>query len=97
VSPSAWGHLAGFISGHLGLDPTKENMNPVDYWYNTNDEFREFIAEYFNEKKSIILENLLISDCSFLFEEFDTELKLQVISFLSGVNTIYSQKIIQYE
>ena len=26
VSPAAWGHLAGFMSGHLGLDPTKENM-----------------------------------------------------------------------
>ena len=26
VSPSAWGHLAGFVSGHTGMDLTKENM-----------------------------------------------------------------------
>lgn len=69
--------------------PDKFNMNPVDYWYNTNDELKEFIAEYWSNNKHLIRDKDIQKDLNDLFEDSVVVDKLQILSFLSANKSIF--------
>lgn len=69
--------------------PSKDNMNPVDYWYNENAELREFINSYWTENKHHIPDYLLMKDMEDLFNNGVVYDKLQILSVLSAIKLIY--------
>lgn len=92
--------LKGSILRRLGLRkkgekpktltiPGKDNMNPVDYWYNENVELREFMNIYWEENKHYIPDNLLLKDMENLFNNGVVYDKLQILSTLSAIKLIY--------
>lgn len=63
---------------------TKNNMNPLDYWYNTNENLRTYINNYYNENiDRISFDNDLLSDCKYLFEQGKFIEKNQVLTLLA--------------
>lgn len=66
----------------------KDNMNPVDYWYSENGGFRKFIDEYVHKHLQIISDRELSADVKRLFENESVVDKLQVMSFLSVIESI---------
>lgn len=92
--------LKGSILRRLGLRkkgekpktltiPGKDNMNPVDYWYNENVELREFMNKYWEENKHYVPDNLLLKDMENLFNNGVVYDKLQILSTLSAIKLIY--------
>ncbi len=71
-----------------GYDSPK-NMNPLQYWYRTNEQLRAFMDSYFKDN----IEKLndypeLKKDCSDLFYSSKGSEKVQVLSLLSAVKFI---------
>jgi asparagine synthase (glutamine-hydrolysing) len=67
----------------FGMD-SPNHMNPFDYWYNTNEQFRKFIQDYYIENIDKIgsyynLKNALIEQMKI----GTTNEKLQVLSILA--------------
>lgn len=94
-------YLRGFIRRRLGLQKKGEkrktitmtsnyNMNPVDYWYNTNPKFKEFIDEFWEENNSLIPDTQLKEDMAHLYKDCVVYDKLQCLSVLSAIKLIYS-------
>lgn len=93
--------LKGSVMRRLGLRkkgeksktitmPTKDNMNPVDFWYYENPELRNFINEYYSENKEYLKENsTLLKDIDSLFYSGAVYDKLQIISLISAVKLIH--------
>ena len=69
---------------------TKDSMNPVDYWYNTNPRLNSFMYDYWEQNKSIIPEQQLLDDMALLFKDCATYEKLQCLSVLSAIRLIQS-------
>lgn len=100
TDPSFGDYMKGFVLRRLGLRkkvnktesphtfklPTKHNMNPVDYWYNNNQELRSFMDDYWNENKGLVQDGQLQEDMKFLYENCDAVYdKLQTLSLLSAI------------
>lgn len=72
---------------------TKNNMNPLEYWYNTNPELKNFMDDYFGENISMLDAYIdLKAVCSDIYNDIKntgTE-KIQVLTLLSAVKNIYS-------
>ncbi|MEZ7866923.1 MAG: asparagine synthase-related protein [Paludibacteraceae bacterium] len=66
----------------------KDNMNPVDYWYNENRDFRQFIDEYGQKLLPMIRDKELSADLKLLFDSKSVVDKLQVMSFISVLERI---------
>lgn len=100
TDPSFGNYLKGFVLRRLGLREkfnkpttsqtfklsTKQNMNPVDYWYNNNQELRSFMDGYWYENKDLIQDEQLKKDMRFLYEDCEAVYdKLQTLSLLSAI------------
>ncbi len=68
--------------------PNKDNMNPVDYWYSENGDFKQFIDEYGQEILKAIQDKELAADMQQLFNSPAVVDKLQVLSLLSVIKII---------
>ena len=93
-------YIKGFILRRLGLRKkvnkpqdkhtfvlaSKENMNPVDYWYATNPELKSFMDNYWIENKDLVKDSQLKEDMRYLYEDcvavYD---KMQVLTVLSAI------------
>lgn len=95
-------YLIGFVLRRIGLrkktkgyktsvNKTKEHMNPVDYWYNTNPKIKQFMDVFWNENNECIPDNQLKQDMSHLFKECVVYDKLQCLSVLSAIKMITSK------
>ena len=66
-------------------------MNPVDYWYCTNNELREFICSYYSENIDLLkspgmgISKKLITDMEYLYSREPLLDKLLVLSVLSAI------------
>ena len=81
------------IKGKIGLakygSNTKNHMNPLQYWYNTNTELRNWIDEYVEQNLHIIDDYpKLKDDCTELFNSKEWTGKIQVLSLLSAVKLL---------
>jgi asparagine synthase (glutamine-hydrolysing) len=71
----------------LKLSPrsTKNHMNPLEYWYNTNNDLRTFQNTYFKENIDHIIDGNLKSDCQNLYNSGNAIEKNQVLTLLSAI------------
>lgn len=100
-NPEFPGWLKGSILRRLGLRKkgqkpktivlaNKNNMNPVDYWYQTNPRLKEFMNHYWDENKHLIPEGQIKDDMMHLYEDCVLYDKLQCLSVLSAMRLILS-------
>ena len=93
-------YLKGFILRRLGLRKkvnrvkdgktvkiaTKDDMNPVDYWYSTNPDLKAFMDGYWAANSALIPDPSIREDMLRLYEGSDAAYdKLQVLSVLSAI------------
>ncbi len=72
------------------LNIKQENgMNPFNYWYQTNQDLREFINKIFMEKINTIEDASLRNDCTLLFNTNDFISKSLAITFLEVVQYLF--------
>ena len=64
---------------------TKNHMNPLEYWYNTNNNLKTFQDNYFKENIDRITNLDLKSDCQNLYNSGNAIEKNQVLTLLSAV------------
>lgn len=75
---------------HTFMLDTKDNMNPVDYWYYGNPELRAFMDDYWKVNKNVVNDKQLLTDMTFLFEDCKaTYDKLQPLTVLSAYKLIF--------
>lgn len=68
---------------------TNQNMNPVDYWYNTNPRLKKFMDSYWFDNKDLIEDDDLLMDMTQLYEKgHSTYDKLHTLSLLAAVKLI---------
>ena len=81
--------LPSLIVQKLGLKSppryTKNHMNPLEYWYNTNNDLRAFLDNYFEENIDRISNRGLNSDCQKLYNSGNATEKNQVLTLLSAL------------
>lgn len=94
-------YLKGFVLRRLGLRKksgeshtirmnTEKAMNPVDYWYNTNPNIRNFVDVFWKENKDIIPYQSLKNDMETLITQVAVLDKLQCCNVLSAMKLILS-------
>lgn len=98
--PAFSAYLKGFVLRRLGLRKkmkgkkagntftiaTKNDMNPVDYWYATNPELKSFMDGYWEANSGLVTDTTLRQDMRRLYEESGaTYDRLQVLSVLSAI------------
>ena len=64
---------------------TKNHMNPLEYWYNTNTDLKTFQDNYFEENIDRITNGGLKSDCQNLYNIGNSNEKNQVLTLLSAI------------
>lgn len=69
---------------------TKEHMNPVDYWYQTNPYIKSFMQTYWEENQHYITDDQLKNDMQHLFMDCVLMDKLQALSVLSTIKLLKS-------
>lgn len=70
---------------------TKNNMNPVDYWYYNNPELKGFMDEYWQSNKNIVRDEELLNDMTYLYEECKaTYDKLQSLSVIAAYKLMFN-------
>ena len=63
---------------------TKNHMNPFDYWYNTNEDLKIFMDEYYHENiESLDSYTPLKKDCKDLYTKGSASEKTQVLTLLA--------------
>ena len=67
---------------------TKEHMNPVDYWYQTNPFIKSFMNTYWDDNQHYITDEQLSKDMQHLFKDCVLIDKLQALSVLSTIKLI---------
>ena len=73
-------------------DP-KSNMNPMQYWYETNKELREKMDEYYQKNKNLLdNDNELKNDIEKLYKEGNAIEKIEVISLLSFLEKYFNKE-----
>lgn len=100
-NPEFRGWLKGSILRRLGLRKkgqkpktivlvSKNNMNPVDYWYNTNPRLKEFMDNYWDNHNHWIPAGQIKEDMTHLYKDCVLYDKLQCLSVLSAMKLILS-------
>ena len=100
-NPEFPGWLKGSILRRLGLRKkgqkpktivlaSKNNMNPVDYWYQTNPRLKEFMDQYWEDNQNWIPEGQIKDDMTHLYNDCVLYDKLQCLSVLSAMKLILS-------
>jgi asparagine synthase (glutamine-hydrolysing) len=69
---------------------SKNNMNPLEYWLNTNGDLRKYLNEYFAINIDRIENVQLKEDCINHYNNGNGIEKMQVISLLSGLKLFFS-------
>ncbi|MCS3555820.1 MULTISPECIES: asparagine synthase [unclassified Sphingobacterium] len=69
--------------------PTKDNMNPIEYWYHTNSDLREFKDNYYCNYIDKVEDVELRSICKELYINGNAIEKNQVLSFLSVIKNYF--------
>lgn len=75
------------ITGRNGNNDIS-GMNPLDSWYNNNDDLKKFIDNYYEENLDLIKNEKIKGYCIKLFENYSVSEKNQVISLLSSLKMI---------
>ena len=94
-------YLKGFVLRRLGLRRksgifrtiqmnTEKSMNPIDYWYNTNPNIRDFVDVFWMENRDIIPYQSLKNDMESLITQVAVLDKLQCCNVLSAMKLILS-------
>lgn len=81
------------LKSHLITSPleTAYHMNPLNYWYKTNPDLREFQDNYFDENIEKLNDySELKNDCVSLYYEGNGVEKNQVLTLLSALKLFYS-------
>ena len=97
--PGFANYLKGFMLRRLGLRKKGEkpktivqksafNMNPVDYWYDTNPAIKEFLDAFWEENNALIPNKQLHDDMEHLFKDCVVYDKLQCLSVLAAIRLI---------
>lgn len=97
--PSFKRYLSGFILRRLGIRKketqghtlrimTQKSMNPVDYWFSTNQYLRSFISGFWEENKKCIPYPDLKKDMELLMDSDAVYDKLQCCNVLSAISLI---------
>ncbi len=68
--------------------PSKDNMNPIDYWYNKNKSLSMFMHTYWEKYAELIDDENLFQDMNKLFNKSVTLDKFHVLSILSALKKI---------
>jgi len=100
-NPEFPGWLKGSILRRLGLRKkgqkpktivlaNKNNMNPVDYWYQTNPRLKEFMDHYWEDNQNWIPEGQIKDDMTHLYNDCVLFDKFQCLSVLSAMKLILS-------
>jgi asparagine synthase (glutamine-hydrolysing) len=77
-------------SKHTFMLDTKENMNPVDYWYYGNPKLRKFMDEYWTKNSGVIKDKQLLADMTYLYMDCKaTYDKLQPLTLLSAYKLLF--------
>lgn len=87
--------LSRFLSVKFGLRKrqlaTKEHMNPLQYWYESNPTLRGYLDDYFDQNiSSLSAHPKLKTDCERLYNTGTAMEKTQVISLLGSVRLYQS-------
>lgn len=83
------------IATKLGIEKygfnTKNNMNPLEYWYNSNSDLKEFMDGYYN-KNIHLLNNFtpLKYECEKIYWRGKLSERQQVLSLLGIIKVIFS-------
>jgi len=68
---------------------TKNNMNPLEYWYHTNRDLELFMDSYLYQTINTIEDHPdLVSSCMKIYQESKASEKVQVLSLLAGIKAI---------
>ncbi len=71
---------------------TKRGMNPFDYWYRNNQNFKDFITNYYMKHLNNLNDHEKIKEmCEKLFNHGITVEKIQVLTILATVKMIYGE------
>ena len=100
-NPEFPGWLKGSILRRLGLRKkgqkpktivmaSKNSMNPVDYWYQTNPRLKEFMDQYWENNQNWMPEGQIKDDMTHLYNDCVLYDKLQCLSVLSAMKLILS-------
>jgi asparagine synthase (glutamine-hydrolysing) len=72
---------------------TKNHMNPLDYWYNTNKDLRNFLDQYFYLNiNQLEFDEELKHDCESLYEKGTNIEKNQVLTLLAVLKLYFGEK-----
>ena len=86
------------VSCRIGLTSksvSANNMNPFQYWYDSNEKLRGFVENYYQENKSILKgQSQLESECSVLMMSQSAFDKLLCISLLETLNVYFNRKCV---
>ncbi len=84
------------IAYRLGLTAHRESrndMNPHQYWYDTNEKLRNFIANYYQKNQYLVAgQGQLETECRTMFESQSAFDKLLCISLLETINVYFNKK-----
>lgn len=99
LSPGFGEYLKGFMLRRLGLRKKGEkpktivekspyNMNPVDYWYDTNPAIKRFMDAFWEENHTLVKDQQLHDDMEHLFKDCVPYDKMQCLSVLAAIKLI---------
>lgn len=77
-----------YLKRKLGIQKSalssKNHMNPLDYWYDTNKDLRDFMENYYESNINRLSFNKeLMNDCKYLYNKGNNIEKNQVLTLLS--------------
>ncbi len=79
-------------NNHTFMLESKENMNPVDYWYYGNPELKTFMDSYWETNKDVIEDKQLLTDMTYLYEDCKaTYDKLQPLTLIAAYKLIFGK------
>ena len=81
--PRTLNYLSRKIGVRKNKMETKNHMNPFDYWYNSNDELKEYMDNYFVNTINYVEDKILKKDIENMFVNGTVMEKTQVLTFLS--------------
>lgn len=84
--------LRKFKIGKSNLS-SKHHMNPLDYWYDTNEDLRDFIDTYYQSNISRLdFDVELKNDCEYLYKKGSNIEKNQVLTLLAVLKLYFGDK-----